>query len=111
MSISHQAGFCGKWLTLSFKKIDSPPPHLPKLNLVDRIERTFVLGTRLLAQAVDGGTKAVLSSDAKRFLPQAHREWFDSEQVIHAMASGYTYSVSGCTVSMSEPTGKGCLGH
>lgn len=77
---TQQAGFCGKWLTLSFKKVESPPPHLPRLNLVDRIERTFVLGTKLLAQAVDGGTNAVLNSDAPRFLPQAHREWFDSEQ-------------------------------
>lgn len=57
--------------------MDPPPIGLPCLNLVDRIERTFVLGTRLLAQAVDGGAAAVLSAEARRFLPLAHREWFD----------------------------------
>lgn len=36
-----------------------------------------MLGTRLLAQAVDGGAAAVLNAEAKGFLPLAHREWFD----------------------------------
>ena len=62
-------------LTLSV--VDPPPPNLPLLNLVDRVERTFVVGTRLLAQAVDRGAAAVLNAEARRFLPLAHREWFE----------------------------------
>lgn len=72
-----QAGFCGKWLTLSLTRIDPPVPGLGRLGLVDRAERTFVVGTRLLAQAVDGGAAAVLSVEARTFLPLAHRECFD----------------------------------
>ncbi|CAM9226851.1 unnamed protein product, partial [Scytosiphon promiscuus] len=71
-----EAGFCGKWLTLTLGMVDSPPPDQPFLSLVDRVERTFVLGTRLLAQAVDGSAAAVLNAEARRFLPLAHREWF-----------------------------------
>lgn len=74
---SVQAGFCGRWLALTLTVVDPPPPNLPLLNLVDRVEHTFVLGTRLLAQAVDGGAAAVLNAEAKRFLPRAHREWFN----------------------------------
>ncbi|CAM9827984.1 unnamed protein product, partial [Ectocarpus fasciculatus] len=71
-----QAGFCGKWLTLTLSVVDPSPPNQPLLHLVDRVERTFVLGTRLLAQAVDGHAAAVLNAEARRFLPAAHREWF-----------------------------------
>lgn len=56
--------------------VDPPPPGHPMLGLVDRVERTFVLGTRFLAQAVDGSAAAVLNAEARRFLPLAHREWF-----------------------------------
>lgn len=72
-----QAGFCGKWLALTLSVVDPPPPSLPLLHLVDRVERTFVVGTRLLAQAVDRGAAAVLNAEARRFLPRAHRKWFD----------------------------------
>ncbi|CAN0146866.1 unnamed protein product [Ectocarpus sp. 6 AP-2014] len=72
----NQAGFCGKWLTLALSVVDPSPPNQPLLHLVDRVERTFVLGTRLLAQAVDGRAAAVLNAEARRFLPAAHREWF-----------------------------------
>ncbi|CAN0560763.1 unnamed protein product, partial [Ectocarpus sp. 12 AP-2014] len=72
----NQAGFCGKWLTLTLSVVDPSPPNQPLLHLVDRVERTFVLGTRLLAQAVDGRAAAVLNAEARRFLPAAHREWF-----------------------------------
>ena len=74
---STQAGFCGKWLALTLSVVDSPPPSLPLLHLVDRVERTFVVGTRLLAQAVDRGAATVLNVEARRFLPLAHRKWFD----------------------------------
>lgn len=72
-----QAGFYGKWLALTFTIVDPPPPSVPRLNLVDRVERTFVLGTRLLAQAVDASAAAVLNAEARQFLPLAHRKWFD----------------------------------
>ncbi|CAM9639743.1 unnamed protein product [Ectocarpus sp. 4 AP-2014] len=74
----NQAGFCGKWLTLTLSVVDPSPPNQPLLHLVDRVERTFVLGTRLLAQAVDGRAAAVLNAEARRFLPAAHREWFEN---------------------------------
>lgn len=36
-----------------------------------------MVGTRLLAQAVDRGASTVLNAEARRFLPLAHRKWFD----------------------------------
>lgn len=53
-----------------------------------------MLGTRLLAQAVDGGAAAVLNAEAKRFLPLAHREWFHRSVKVGAVCG----SSLGCAV-------------
>lgn len=90
-----QAGFCGKWLTLTLSVVDPPPPSLPLLHLVDRVERTFVVGTRLLAQAVDRSAAAVLNAEARRFLPLAHRKWFD----FHVQVRVHTVSRNNVTVA------------
>lgn len=74
--------------------VDPPPPSLPLLHLVDRVERTFVVGTRLLAQAVDRSAAAVLNVEARRFLPLVHRKWFD----FHVQVRVHTVSRYGATV-------------
>lgn len=72
-----QAGFSGKWLALSLTVVDPPPPNKPRFQLLDCVRRTFVLGTRLLAQAVDRDATTALNAEARRFVPMVHRRWFN----------------------------------
>lgn len=81
-------------------KVDLPPTCLPQLHLVDRTERTFVLGTRLLAQAVDGGAAAVLNAEARKFVPLAHREWFERPVKVHPADNTVSESCIGSSIRL-----------